>query len=330
MVVRQRTALKDPALAMRLSAETALRYAKGADTRRDRPGHVRAASGLAWLGKRLAVIQDDANFVASVDPRSLEVVAFELPAGADGARQFDDARGNKAYKLDLESCIVTSIAGREALVAFGSGSTTRREQLAVLDASAETGRLVPHERLYAALRACGDFAGHELNVEGAVLIGDRLRLFQRGNGASADGTSLNATVDVDFAGVRDVLEGRDGGSVVLGEVTRYALGALDGVALTFTDATLAPGGRVLFLATAEASPDAVRDGPVAGSVLGVIDGDVVRHGAIVDTTGAVDRRKAEGILLDPSDPRRAFVVFDADDPDAPAILATATLSGPWW
>jgi hypothetical protein len=69
------------------------------------------------VGGRLAVIQDDANFVAFVDAESGDVDALALSPGEGGARCFDDARGNKAHKLDLEACIVHG----SRLIAFGSG-----------------------------------------------------------------------------------------------------------------------------------------------------------------------------------------------------------------
>jgi len=43
------------------------------------------ASESAWVGERLAVVQDDANFIALVDPASGLASSVVLPAGADGA-----------------------------------------------------------------------------------------------------------------------------------------------------------------------------------------------------------------------------------------------------
>ena len=59
-------------------------------------------------------------------------------------------------------------------------------------------------------------------------------------------------------------------------VVRYDLGRVGDVRLTFTDAidigaTDTGEGRALFLATAEDSPDAVRDGAVLGTVIGLLE-----------------------------------------------------------
>jgi len=40
------------------------------------------------------VVQDDANFIAVIDPQIWQVRAIPLPAGERGVRQFDDLRGN--------------------------------------------------------------------------------------------------------------------------------------------------------------------------------------------------------------------------------------------
>lgn len=52
-------------------------------------------------------------------------------------------------------------------------------------------------------------------------------------------------------------------------ITQYDLGWMEGVRLSFTDATLVRSG-ILYSAAAEDSPDAVLDGEVAGSALGLI------------------------------------------------------------
>ncbi|HEX8906906.1 MAG TPA: hypothetical protein VF771_18795, partial [Longimicrobiaceae bacterium] len=83
MTVRAR---HDPSLAARVVRSVPLLYAAGADPSLDRPAHVRAASSAVRIGGRLAVVQDDANFVAMVDPETGLADAITLPAGHGGAR----------------------------------------------------------------------------------------------------------------------------------------------------------------------------------------------------------------------------------------------------
>jgi len=327
-------ATRDPALSARVVTRTALRYALGADAGEDRPAHVRAGSGIAWLAGRLAIVQDDAAFVALVDPSTKVVEPVPLPRGPSGARQFDDLRGNKAEKLDLEACVTIDLDGADALLAFGSGSTPRRERVAVVRAPASGGiadvRVLHVPSLYAMLRARRDFSGSELNVEGVVASSGLLWLVQRGNGEARDGLEpKNALGALPLASVIALLSGASP-LLELERVTEYDLGAIGGVPLTFTDATSGPAGALLYLAAAEASPDAVRDGPVMGSGIGVISATRARQAALSDTDGRPLLEKTEGVVLDPGDPTRAFVVIDPDDPARPCELCDVVLDGPWW
>lgn len=196
-------AVPDPALSAGVVRRVAMRYAAGADPASDRPAYVRAASGIAWVGSRVAVIQDDANFVALVDPATGLADAVALPAGPGGLRLFDDGRGNKANKLDHEALASVVSAGEVLLVALGSGSTPHRESIALisqLDAPQPITRVAVVRQFYAALRASSPFAGSELNVEGVVHLGGRLRLFGRGNGAvRGEVRPVNATCEIEWA-----------------------------------------------------------------------------------------------------------------------------------
>ena len=107
--------------------------------------------------------------------------------------------------------------------------------------------------------------------------------------------------------------------------TRFDLGEVGGVRLGFTDA-LGAGDRVFYLAAAEASPNAIDDGAVLACQLGVIDGERVRAAALVHGGAPL---KAEGLALDPQDPRRAWIAIDRDDVDQPARLYEVQLVGPW-
>lgn len=327
-----RTATADPRLRAVATSRTPLRYTGGADPATDRPAHVRAGSSLARVPGGIALVQDDANFVAVVDPSTMRVDAVVLPADADGVRQFDDGRGNKAAKLDLEACVAAPDGDGTVLLALGSGSTARRERVALITGW-ERGRhdvtIVHVPALYAALRSAGDFAGSEMNVEGALHLGDRLRLFGRGNGASAgEARPVNATCDLDWAALLAHLRDPDGTPPPAPrDVVRYELGVVDAIPLGFTDATEVEGA-ILFSAAAEDSPDATRDGRVAGSAIGVITPDGRTRWAPLTT--ADDRPfdgKVEGLLAVGAG--QLLVVVDADDADAPSELCTVELHGGW-
>ncbi|NTU84867.1 MAG: hypothetical protein HGA45_36795 [Chloroflexales bacterium] len=325
----------DPRLTACVVACRPLIYASGADTALDRPAHVRAASSIVRLGGVLAAIQDDANFIALIDPATWAVEPLSLPAGYGGKRQFDDTRGTKRFKLDLEACVVTPGPEGPRLVAFGSGSTPARERVIVVEGlpgDAPAIRVVDATVLYEHLRAATDFSGSELNIEGAAVVGPALRLFQRGNGAPSGGLSpVDATCDLDLAALLAFLD-----EPVRFQpppptrIVRYSLGAVAGCRLTFTDAAPCPAG-LLYSAAAEDSPDAVRDGPVAGSAIGLIGDDgPPRYAVITTASRALFDGKVEGLALDPADPARLFLVVDRDDAATPSELCEVALGGPWF
>lgn len=313
-----------------------MRYAAGADAAHDRPEHVRAASGLAWVGDRLAVIQDDASFVALVDPATGLAEAFALPAGAGGVRQFDDARGNKAGKLDLEALTSLPSSDGVLLAAFGSGSMAPRETVVLISfapGSEPNIAVRSASEFYARLREAADFAGSEMNVEGAIHMGGELTLFGRGNGAvRGEIRPVNASCDVPVRELMAYLErSMSTRPPTPSRVRQYDLGELDGVSLGFTDVAPARGGAVLYSAAAEASPDATRDGEVRGSVIGTIDrqGGTGRWTRLSVESGGPFIGKVEGLTLDERRSDRLFAAVDSDDHRKPSELLEVRLGGPW-
>lgn len=338
---RRTISTQDSALSARIVRRVMMHYAGGADDENDRPAFVRAASSMAWVGTRVALVQDDVNFVALVDPTTGLADAITLPAGKENLRQFDDGRGNKKYKLDLEAMARVPVPGGMRLVAFGSGSKKRRENVMSLAFRGTAALFTPQvpslvalPALYAKLRAEQTFAGSEMNIEGALYIDGVIRLFGRGNGASSDELHpLDATCDLNWRTLQAHIAAPDDAPVPdMTRITQYELGAIDGVRLGFTDAIPMGRSQVMYSAAAEASRDASADGDVGGSALGVIPTDrrkPARWTLIRDEGGAPFEGKVEGLVLDPRDATRALIVVDVDDHTRPSELCEVVLGGPW-
>jgi hypothetical protein len=323
-------AAREPCLhrPLRLSDAVPLRYGATpaeAQARRqqDVPDHVRSASAVRRLGARLVVIQDDVNAWALLS-KDGHVEPLLLPRGPLGRRQFGSSTQNKAHKLDLEASVLLP-DGR--LLAFGSGGLPARERL-VLWRPGEAPRVIPAPALYAALRACQPFAGSELNVEGALLLGTRLWLFQRGNGAlRGEKRPVNGTLELELMALLAWLAGT-APLPSLENPQGHDLGQVDGVPRGFTDAALHPSGRVCFLAAAENSGDSIADGPCLGSWLGWFGAQEIHLAPIHGDAAEPTRLKLEGLEFDPGG-RQAWVVADPDDEAQPALLLRLTLPPEW-
>lgn len=329
-----RKAKHDSKLSATIVDRRPMRYRAKASASLDRPPHVRAGSSLTWVGARLGLVQDDANFVALVDPKSGLARAITLPALEEGKRHFDDLRGNKKFKLDLEACCTVEGSSGTLFLALGSGSKKRRRRVITIESvAAQRPRvsLIDAESLYLSLEAVAEFAGSDMNIEGALAVHGALRLFSRGNGAAKDGRNpMNASGELEIGALLAYLADPTVAPVPrLTAVAQYSLGELDGLPLGFTDATLA-GEVLLYTAAAEASKDASEDGVVSGSVIGVIPsrGDL-RYATLTDESGGRTTDKVEGIVAVPGSSDRVYVVVDPDDATRPSELCEVLLAGAW-
>jgi len=323
--VRRRIAARhDDALRVVLTNRRPLRFVGGANPAADMPGHVRAASALRRAGSRLVIVQDDVNAIAVLEPADGSVQPLLLPSGGSGERVFDDLRGNKACKLDLEACAALP-DGR--LVALGSGSSARREHVVVVEAGLGAASVVDATPLYAVLRTHSRASGAELNIEGACVDGDRLWLVQRGHGKRPD-SCWNALIALDLEQFLQWLHRGAAVPQVVALTTVDLQTTPDGIPFGFTDATRAHDGRLAFLACAEDSADVRTDGPILGCRFGLIDarsGEAVMAD-VIEADGRPTELKLEGIEARPGRTDAYDVVADMDRPADPAVLAELLVS----
>lgn len=284
---------------------------------------VRAASAIARLGQGWLVAQDDATIAAWW--RGDSITGVRVFPAVDGHDSFREADGTKHLKPDLESACPVAAAGEQAVLLLGSGSLPARMRAALVwpggngDCAVETAEL---DELYARLATALEIDQDHMNMEGACVVGDRLRWFQRGNGAKG---VASAAVDVDLEALLAAIQGRGAvPDVGLGAVERYDLGDANGVPLAITDAVVLPDGRILVSAAAEDAPDAVADGPIVAAALGVLDGAEVVTVLELPTAADGSAWKVEGVAVQDQrgDRLEVLAVVDQDDPDRPALALT--------
>jgi hypothetical protein len=282
---------------------------------------VRAASAVAPFGDGWLVVQDDATHAAWLRPGSVTAVRVVDPV--DGLEVFSSAAGTKHLKPDFEAACTVSVNGTDGVLLLGSGSTgaRMRASLVTLGAAGPAFTVAGLEPVYRKVAAALGLRDDQLNLEGACVVGDRLRWFQRGNVTVGTPT---ACVDVGLAELVGAVTGAIGvDRVEVGDVRRYDLGAVGGVALAVTDAMSIAGGRVLVSAAAEDTPNAVDDGPVVGSALALLDDEGVLAIAAIPDSGR-GAPKVEGLTVHATtaDGLRLLAVVDADDPAVPSEQLT--------
>lgn len=286
-----------------------------------------AASGMVVHGSILYVVADDAHCLAIFDLHGMELGRLiPLIAGALPT----DAGQRKRQKPDFEILLALpddplpegDLAGGEGvrLLALGSGSTAQRMRGAVIDLPASGGgeatvRLIDLTPLFAALSP----QVPAVNVEGAVLRGGHLLLFNRGTMAHPASHILEVPLAAVLAGVPV-------SATLCAELT---LPMCAGVPLTVTDAfqleTGAPdGGRILLSAVAEATADSYADGALVGAAIVELNADfsvrtVEPLEPMLKVEGLSARVTEAGIEL--------LCVTDADDPERVAGVYGGVLVG---
>ena len=272
---------------------------------------VRAASAVTAYGDGWLVVQDDATSAAWWRGDSITPVRVFPPV--DGHDVFSSTEGTKHLKPDLEAA--TLVPG--GVLLLGSGSTDRRMRGALMGGPGEAVSVADLSPLYAAMTRALDIDPTLLNLEGACVVGDVLRWFQRGS-ASLPSASVDVDLDALLGCFRQPDPGR-AADVAVGTVRTYDLGTAEGVPLAVTDAILLDDGAVLVCAAAEDTPNPYDDGPVVGTALALLDDTgLVAVSPLPEVEGRP--HKVEGLALRPgSEPAvQVLAVVDADDPELPS------------
>ncbi|MBP1861665.1 DUF6929 family protein [Rhizobium herbae] len=284
------------------------------------PSHISAASGLVCIGPIAYVVADD--------ELHLGVFSTSVPEPGRLIRLFEGALPDikderKRQKPDLEALVlVPAFQGfpHGALLAFGSGSRPNRCRGALLSLD-RLGAVCgsSHELDMSPILGPLYDAFAELNIEGAVVVGGELRLFQRGNKRHPD----NAIIRYPLSPVLDALQSAHADPIDPSAINRLSLGLIEGVPFCFTDAASMPNGDMVFCGVAEDTEDAYRDGPCIGAAIGIIGND----GHLFSLQQLDRPYKVEGISarLD-GDRLDLLLVTDADDPAMPAMLLSTSIA----
>ncbi|MBF9223542.1 DUF6929 family protein [Hymenobacter ruricola] len=268
-----------------------------------------SASGIEIVGPTAYVIGDDSASLHVLDAATLAPLGrrrlFDAPASGP-------ARLPKATKPDLECMAALRWPdGRAGLLLLGSGSlpTRARGWFVPTDAAAapEELNLAP---LYALLPPHLP-PGAALNLEAAATSATELLLFQRTVGRADAALLFRLPL---AAALRFV---RGGGPAPAVQPLRFELPEINGRSAGFSGATFADG--LLFVsASVEDTADAVLDGAVLGSFVGLVDLETQQaaFGLLAWRDGRAYRGKVEGLAVRRAVGRRHWEVLLVTDDDA--------------
>lgn len=281
--------------------------------------HLSAASGIVVAGDFLYVVSDDELHLGVFDVRGraagrlVRIFPGDLP---------DAPALRKAAKPDLEALVRLppfETCPHGALLALASGSRPNRRTGAVLALDADNrlaGTPLPLDLSPFYLPLEASFPA--LNIEGAVVLGTELVLFQRASRRHPESALIHLSLD-------EVLRAMGSTNIATNTPARVRivdLGTIEGVTLGFTDGAALPDGRIVFSAVAENAEDTYLDGPCIGTVIGIIgtDGQVEARHRLEPT------HKVEGVHATiHGDLIHLLMVTDADDADVPGKLLSAEI-----
>ena len=280
-----------------------------------------SASGIEILGATAYVIGDDSPNLYLLDAATLAPIGQVPLFDATG---FASGRIPKPEKPDLE-CLaaLTWPDGRPGLLVLGSGSLpTRARGWFVPTEGPPVPEAVDLTALYAALRTQLP-AGVVLNLEAAATTATELLLFQRTVGR-ADAALLFV---LPLAAALSFMQGNAPVPTVHQLVLELPL--IDGCPAGFSGATFVDG-QLLVSASVENTADAVLDGDVLGSFVGVVDvaARTATFARLVWADGRAYYGKVEGLAVRQHLANGYFEVVLVTDDDAggsTAVIAQVRL-----
>jgi hypothetical protein len=251
---------------------------------------VRAASAVVPFGGGWLVVQDDATHAAWLRAGAAEPV--RVVAAIDGLEVFSEVAGTKHLKPDFEAACSVTVDGAEAALLLGSGSSPARMRASLLRLDATGTPYFVVSDLTPAYRAVASAIGladDQLNLEGACIVGDRLRWFQRANVAVG---APSVCADVELTALLSAIAGppRDHDlAATAGPARDHDLAATAGPARDYDLAATVGSGPDHDLPWVAPAATAGRVGPVRHYDLGRVRGVAL---AITDAVPV-----AEGLVL---------------------------------
>lgn len=221
---------------------------------------VPSASGIEVVDGAIYVIGDNSPWVYKLN-KAYQIEEKRQIAPADN---LENGIIPKKVKPDFEAMSFFPKGKEKELLIFSSGSKSPEREffVSVHFGQAEAGaKTYPITPFYEKLKAAAKLDAEELNIEGAVINGGELFLFNRGE---------NVVMKYKINEFQAYIEGKQESPEPI--VYSIKLPEVKGVKAGFSGATAIPGeDKILFTASVENTENWIDDGEILGSFVGLID-----------------------------------------------------------
>ena len=298
--------------------------------------HLSAGSGIWITDNTLYVIADDELYLGvfsmlhTQPGHTLTILPGALPK---------NLQQRKAAKPDFESLTCLPVFADHpygALLALGSGSTEQRKR-GMLWPFNQQQRLIDKPQIFSlhALYAPLETIFTDLNIEGVVVQGSCVKLWQRGNNLQPKNAVIEYTLSDLYAVIYTVMGAQrdpvytdakpEPSGIQPQRIDYYNLGEVAGVPLTFTDAYALADGACIFTAVAEDTDNSYLDGECVAAAIGLIDPQRQLHWL----KPVQPTYKLEGISAKQVGKQlQIYLVSDADNRDIAAQLLATQMNYP--
>jgi hypothetical protein len=279
--------------------------------------NIPSASGIEYALGSYYVLGDDSPYLYQLDEQYELVRKYPLMDTVS----FRNSRIPKSVKPDLESIAHFKYGRDEMLVLLGSGSTSARNKGYLVNASnAHKVQEVDLTKFYEFLKGILKIEKEgELNIEGLAMDKTYTYLLQRPLGSSS-----NVLFRFDTDAFKDFLLRQQ--SIPTAALYHFDLPAIGNNTAGFSG-SFALGDKLFFTASVEDTPDAVQDGEVLGSFLGVIDLRALPYAGsqasplkvstvqLKNTDGSIYKGKAESLVVTEVEVNKKYKAIVAVDDD---------------
>lgn len=275
-----------------------------------------SGSGMMIADDMIYVVGDDSPYLFQLDPAFKITAQYPLqpvPSGFHG-------RIAASIKPDYESMGKVEWNRKQWLLIFGSGSGgSFRDNAVLLSLKDDESFHYTLEPLYYVLyRASGMSGKQKLNIEGLALSDNQMFIFNRGNQGE------NIIFAIDKFEALDFLRGQSDAINSLKTIT-VTLPIYQGTRSTFSGADYWPEiDSIVFSASMETSKNAMMDGKVLGSYVGIVPIAKLQYSGKIDLTAdmllvqnneKIIPTKIESVAIKQSDEDsvNGYLVSDNDD-----------------